>query len=98
MPAALPRVPVSTSTHGPPGLPTKYMFAIHVRSRATPGVISSTGIGAFINKLWGGPPGPRPTPSSASRPTRQAAIKRPLLALFTLPGSETNPAQLTAGS
>jgi [protein-PII] uridylyltransferase len=30
-------------------------------------------------------------------PTRQAAIKRPLLALFTLPGSETNPAQLTAG-
>jgi [protein-PII] uridylyltransferase len=31
-------------------------------------------------------------------PTRQAAIKRPLLALFTLPGSETNPAQLIAGS
>src|ERR1700728_3944026 len=31
-------------------------------------------------------------------PTRQAAIKRPLLALFSLPGSETNPAQLTAGS
>src|SRR5579872_2298068 len=30
-------------------------------------------------------------------PTRQAAIKRPLLALFTLPGSEPKPPSLTAG-
>ena len=29
-------------------------------------------------------------------PTRQAAIKRPLLALFTLPGSEAKPAPVTA--
>ena len=29
-------------------------------------------------------------------PTRQAAIKRPLIALFTLPGGETKPAQETA--
>jgi len=33
-----------------------------------------------------------------SAPTRQAAIKRPLLALFTLPGSETKAARETAGS
>jgi [protein-PII] uridylyltransferase len=31
-------------------------------------------------------------------PTRQAAIKRPLIALFTLPGSETKPARETAAS
>ncbi len=31
-------------------------------------------------------------------PTRQAAIKRPLLALFTLPGSEAKAARETAGS
>jgi [protein-PII] uridylyltransferase len=31
-------------------------------------------------------------------PTRQAAIKRPLLALFTLPGGETKPARETAES
>ena len=30
-------------------------------------------------------------------PTRQAAIKRPLLALFTLPGSEAKPAPAAAG-